>query len=509
MDSSAHNLLEIRSLRRAYPGVQALAGADFSLRAGEVHALVGENGAGKSTLCRMVCGQDRPDSGQMLLRGERWNPVDKPAARRAGVNMVLQELSLIPTLSVAENLFLDRLPNRCGVVKRTALEHAARAILEQFGLGGIEPRRPVSELGVGQRQMVEIASVLRERSQVLILDEPTAALTYAETDLLFRRIGELRDQGVGIIYISHRMEEIKRIADRITVLRDGVTVATREARAVELDEIVRLMVGREVGSVQRRAVSPGALALKVTGLGLGRAVNDVSFELRKGEILGFAGLMGSGRTETMRLVFGADLADRGAVYLGGATTPAVIRSPRDAVRLGLAFLTEDRKGQGLLLPLAIRENVTLASLPALAWRGLVLNRRAQAAAAAELLDALQVRCRDGEQAVGDLSGGNQQKVVIAKWLFRNCDVLIFDEPTRGIDVGAKFEIYRLLDDLSQKGKAIIVVSSDLRELMAIADRIAVMSAGRLAATFPRGQWTQEAIMAAALSEYAQTGATGT
>jgi ribose transport system ATP-binding protein len=438
----------------------------------------------------------------MRLHGQLYAPRSKVDAERHGIRMVMQELNLIGNLTVAENIFLEHLPHRCGVISYAKLNADARDVMARAGLKDIAPDRLVSSLGVGQQQLTEIAAGLSRRCRLLILDEPTAALTEAETQALFTQIARLKADGTGIIYISHRMEELKRIADRITVLRDGKLVATHPAAEIGIDEIVRLMVGRELGAVhaaERR--TRGRVALRAMGLCRGGVVKDVSFEAYRGEILGFAGLMGSGRTETMRLVFGADRADAGTLYLHGSETPARIRSPRDAVRRGLALLTEDRKAQGLLLPLPVRVNVTLARLRDLLRPGGWIRAADERADAGRMVRMLGVRCQGAEQRVAELSGGNQQKVVIAKWLYRDCDILIFDEPTRGIDVGAKFEIYNLLSDLAAKGKAIIVVSSDLKELLAICDRIAVMSAGRLAATFERGEWTQDKIMAAALSGY--------
>jgi ribose transport system ATP-binding protein len=335
-----------------------------------------------------------------------------------------------------------------------------------------------------------------------VLDEPTASLTDAETELLFEQMRGLCAQGVGIVYISHRMEEIRRIGDRVTVLRDGRVIATRRTDEVTLDEIIRMMVGRAVGRVHRSGgPATGEVVLRAERLCRGKAVRDVSFELRRGEILGFAGLMGSGRSETMRLIFGADRPDSGKIYLYGAGRAVRIRSPRHAVRRGIALLTEDRKQQGLLLPLSVAQNVTLPSLATVSRLGWISARR-EGAAAGAMVDALSIRCHSPHQPVETLSGGNQQKVVLARWLYRDCNILIFDEPTRGIDVGAKFDIYTLLMKLAGQGKAIIVVSSDMLELLAICDRIAVMSAGKLTATFVRGRWTQDKIMAAALSEYA-------
>lgn len=492
-------LLETRGLGKSYASF-ALADVDFDLRAGEVHALVGENGAGKSTLSKLLAGVIRPDAGVMRLAGRPYAPASRKAAEHLGVRMVMQELNLVANLTVAENLFLDQLPHRWGWIDREALNQRAREALAQVGLTAVEPNRPVQTLGVGQQQLVEIAAGLSRRCQALILDEPTAALTDPEIERLFAQIAELKARGAGLIYISHRMEEIRRIADRLTVLRDGRVVATLAAAEATLDDIVRLMVGRDLGeSLRGDSRTPGPVALRVQGLTRGEAVRDVTFEARRGEILGFAGLMGAGRTEIMRLIFGADHAEAGEVYLHGSTAPARINSPRDAVCAGIALLTENRKEQGLLPPLPIRANITLARLDAVSGPAGWIAPNLETRAAERWSGALQVRCGSVEQPVGELSGGNQQKVLIGRWLHRDCDILIFDEPTRGIDVGAKFEIYQWLVRLAREGKAVIMVSSDLKELLAVCDRIAVMSAGRLAATFDRSEWSQDKIMAAALS----------
>jgi ribose transport system ATP-binding protein len=494
-------LLRTCGIAKSFPGVQALAGVDFDLLAGEVHALVGENGAGKSTLTRIIAGAERADAGEMFLSGGPYRPRNRADAGAQGIRMVMQELNLVGNLSIAENIYLERLPSTLGVVRYKSLNDRARQIMQEVGLGQIDPRTLVSRLGVGQQQMVEIAAGLSRRCRVLAFDEPTASLTDKEIELLFAQINRLKADGVGIIYISHRIEEVVRIADRITVLRDGKLVATRPAKALSVDEIIRLMVGRELKHEQaKRDQQRAAVALRVVGLGLGQKVRGVSFEVKRGEILGVAGLMGSGRTETMRAIFGADKPQSGQIFLRGSDSPTKIRSPRDAVRNGIALLTEDRKGQGLLLPLAVRANVSLARLRAVS-RGWWIVRSQERAVAQRYIRQLDIKCSSEEQPVMQLSGGNQQKVVIGKWLYRDCDVLIFDEPTRGIDVGAKFEIYRMLADLADKGRALIVVSSDLNELMAISDRIMVMSAGRVAGVFDRGNYSEERIMTAAFSGY--------
>ena len=494
---------------KSFPGVQALWAVDFDLRAGEVHALVGENGAGKSTLMSIIAGVQKPDSGQMCLYEQQYEPNGRADAEAHGIRMVMQELHLISNLSVAENIFIEKLPNRFGIIDYDKLNSAARKIMEQVGLGDVDPDVPVRLLGVGQQQMVEIAAGLSRRCRILVLDEPTASLTDREIELLFTQIRKLKAEGVGIIYISHRIEEVIRIADRVTVLRDGKVISTNTTSELGIGDIILMMVGRDLEHEQlrvsrkagsRHGSKAGQVALRVVGLTRGRKVRDVSFEVRRGEILGVAGLMGSGRTETMRAVFGADRPDSGKIFLYGASEPVEIRTPRDAVRNGIALLTEDRKEQGLLSGLAVRVNISLTRLRDVSrfgWMDIAEER----SVADRYIAALGIRCSSNEQTVGELSGGNQQKVVIAKWLYRDCDVLIFDEPTRGIDVGAKFEIYHMLAELAEKGKAVIVVSSDTKELMAVCDRIMVMSAGRVAATFARSEWSQEKIMSAAFSEY--------
>jgi ribose transport system ATP-binding protein len=502
------SLLTIAGLWKSY-AAPVLCDVSLGLQRGEVHALVGENGAGKTTLARILSGITRPDAGSLRLRGEPFAPATRLDAEHRGVRMVMQELNLIPNLTVAENIFLDKLPSRFGVVAYGRLNGDARAIMAQVGLEDVRPHQLVRSLGVGKQQLVEIAAGLSRRCDLLILDEPTAALTDAEVDLLFAQVRKLRAAGVGVLYISHRMEEIQRIADGITVLRDGRVVGTRRVGETDLREIIRMMVGRDLGEAQPRGERRlGEVALRVVGLSRGETLRDVSFEVRAGEILGLAGLMGSGRTETLRAIFGADRPASGRIYLHGSPEPARIRSPRHAVRAGIALLTEDRKQQGLLLPLSLRINATLARLRDIVRLRVLIDSGRDRAATRSLLDALRVQCRSTEQVAAELSGGNQQKVVFARWLFRDSSILLFDEPTRGIDIGSKFEIYQLLGALAERGKALVVVSSDLLELMALCDRIAVMSAGRLVATFRRGEWTQEKIMAAALSGYAGRAAAG-
>lgn len=494
-------LLQVRGVGKRY-AAPVLIGVDFELRAGEVHALMGANGAGKSTLSRILCGLTAPDGGVMTLAGAAYTPRSRREAQRAGVQIVMQELNLIPTLTVAENLFVADLPGRFGFVLTRALGERARRALEGVGLGGLDPHTPLGRLGVGQQQLVAVAAALAHPCRVLVLDEPTAALTGSDVDLVFEQIRRLRDAGTAILYISHRLEEIQRITDRITILRDGLVVATLPAAGTSLDAIVPLMVGeRAVEALDQRTHALGDVALRVEGLTRGARVRDVTFEVRRGEIVGLAGLVGSGRTETLRAIFGADRADAGTIRRG-TDPPWRIRRPRDAVRAGIGMVPEDRGAHAILHSQPVRWNVTLAAWRAFAKAGWWMDDAREHAAASRLGARLDVRAHSLDQPAGELSGGNQQKVVIARWLLRDCDVLLFDEPTRGIDVAAKVAVYRVLNELAAAGKAVVVVSSELPELMALCDRIAVLSDGRLVATFARGEWTEEAIVAAAFSAYA-------
>ncbi len=508
MDTVSETFFTACGINKSFPGVQALTEVNFDLSRGEVHALVGENGAGKSTLARVIAGAEIPDSGQMHFYKSPYQPKNRRDADSNGIRMIMQELHLIGNLTIAENILINRLPHKFGIIDYDKLNRSAHEIMVQVGLGDMDPATPVRFLGTGQQQLVEIAAGLSGRCQILIMDEPTASLTDTETELLFAQIRKLKAAGVAIVYISHRIEEITRISDRVTVLRDGKVISTRLNKELSVDGIIRMMVGRDLEQQRlRRAFTSGQTALRVTGLTRGDKVKDVSFELYKGEILGIAGLMGSGRTEMVRALFGADLCDSAKVYLGASKEPLKIRSPGDAVQNGIALVPEDRKEQGLLLGLPVRVNISLTRLLSVSRFGWI-NIFKEKAIADRFTDALSIRCSSCEQRVVQLSGGNQQKVVVAKWIHSDADIFFFDEPTRGIDVGAKFEIYRILADLAEKGKAVIVVSSDLMELMAICDRIMVMSAGRIAATYPRGQWSQEKIMSAAFSGYINKPLTG-
>jgi ribose transport system ATP-binding protein len=500
-------LLQVAGLSKAF-AAPVLKQVQFAVAAGEIVALTGENGAGKSTLSKIIAGLQPPDAGSMSLGGATYRPASRAQAERLGVRMVLQELGLIGTLSVAENLQLGNIPSRAGFVRRTELLRAARAQLALVGLDDVDPALAVSELGIGQQQLVEIARGLLGDIRLLILDEPTAMLTAPEVDTLFAQLAQLRSRDVGVIYISHRLDELSRIADRIVVLRDGALVADRPSAGFAQAEVVRAMIGHDpVADENRPRRTAGAPVLRVAGLGRGSTVRNVSFTLHSGEILGVAGLVGSGRTELLRLIFGADRGDSGSIYLDAGAAPVAIDSPMRAVARGIGLLTEDRKAQGLLLSQSLTDNATIADLRAVSRRGW-LDRALAGAAFEHWSRRLRIRARDGEQAAAELSGGNQQKLLLARWLHRGSRILLLDEPTRGIDIGARADIYAQLDALAAAGKALLLVSSDLRELMLVCDRIAVLSAGALVAIFERGEWSEAGLLAAAFSGYAGTARAG-
>ena len=482
-----------------------LAGVDIELIPGEVLALTGENGAGKSTLSKIIGGLVTPTHGTMTYGGKPFSPTSRTDAESQGVRMVMQELNLLPTLTIAENLFLNQLPRIKGLgwISRNKLREDARQAMARVGLDSLDPDTPVEALGIGHQQMVEIARNLIGDCRVLILDEPTAMLTGREVDLLFEQVERLKREGVSIIYISHRLEELARISNRIAVLRDGKLVKVGKMADYTTDQIVTLMVGRDIGEkIDLGVRNIGAPMFRVDKLTRGHVVQDVSFEVRSGEIFGISGLIGAGRTELMRMIFGADPVDSGTVSLGDPPKPLKIKSPVDAVEQGIALITEDRKGEGLLLTQSIGANLSLGNFDAVSRMGVVDGAREEQLSHRQI-GAMRIRSSSWQQPVGELSGGNQQKVVIGRWLEHDCDVLLFDEPTRGIDVGAKFDIYGLLGAEARKGKVIVVVSSDLRELMLICDRIGVMSAGKLVQTFKRDEWTQDSLLAAAFSGYAK------
>ncbi len=494
-------LLEMKGIRKAFSGVTVLHGVDFTLYPGEIHALMGENGAGKSTLMKILAGVHRKDGGAIRIAEEEREIVSAREAMELGVAVIHQELNLIPHLTVMENLFLGRemVYGPTGWIRWNRMKEEARRWLDPLGLK-VDPSREVSSLSVGEQQLVEIARALSMQAKILVLDEPTSALTNREIDTLFQILRSLKEQGVGMIYIAHRMEEIFEICDRITVLRDGEWIGTRRADETDVDELIRMMVGRDIKNHHfREPVEPGEERLRVEGLTRAGQVEDVSFSIRSGEIVGLTGLMGAGRTETARLLFGIDSPDRGTVRVDGKEVR--IRHPVDAIREGIAFVTENRKEEGLVLSLSVRENLSLPNLEALSTRG-VIRSREEERLVEELIRQLSIKTAGPGQEVRFLSGGNQQKVVIGKWLAASPRVLILDEPTRGVDIGAKEEIYRLMNRLTREGMAILLISSDLPEVLGMSDRVLVMYQGRITAEFAREEATQEKILAAASGGYA-------
>jgi ribose transport system ATP-binding protein len=490
--------LRISGVGKTY-ATPVLADVSLEFNPGEVLALTGENGAGKSTLSKIIAGLIEPTQGEMWIDGTPYQPTSRSDAERLGIRMVMQELSLVPTLSVAENLFLGHLPQRAGFIQRQTLIERAAEHMQAIGLSKIDPRRAVGELGIGHQQMVEIARSLIGNCQLLILDEPTAMLTRHEIDHLFAQIARLKANGVSIVYISHRLDEVEQIADRVTVLRDGHHVGTHEMQGMTQDDIVRMMVGHDVEASKVRPSRPQVEPiLRVNGLTRGKLVQDVSFSLQPGEIFGIAGLVGAGRTELLRLIYGADHKDSGEIFLHGEEKPTAIRSPMDAIKHGIGLITEDRKSQSLLLDKSIKINTTLARLASVTRRGW-LNANGETSLTQKLVDTLGIRCHSLEQATGELSGGNQQKVVFARWMLRDSTILLLDEPTRGVDIGARADIYEQMELMAAQGKALLVVSSDLRELMEICDRIGVMSAGRWVKTYTREEWDQQTLLEAAFS----------
>mgnify|MGYP003665162612 FL=1 len=488
-------LVEMKGIEKHFPGVHALKSVQFDLMPGEVHALMGENGAGKSTLMKIMSGIYARDGGEMRVDGTTVDLDGPRAAQDLGIGIIHQELSLMNDLTAAQNVLIGREPRlRFGRLDEAELNRQTTEIFDALKLN-IDPRASVGSLTIARQQLIEIAKALSYRPRVLIMDEPTAALNDAEIAELFAVIARLRADGVGIVYISHKMDEIKRIADRVTIMRDGAYIDTLDVAETPLSTIITLMVGREVtqSAPDIPDTSQAPVALQVRGLTRGRDVRNVSFALRRGEILGFAGLMGAGRTEVARIIFGADPRDAGEIDVGGA--PVDIRTPNDAVRAGIGYLSEDRKHFGLATDMTVRANIAMASLERFTGSTGVLDEAAMKRVAQDHIAQLGIRTPSDMQAVRLLSGGNQQKVVMAKWLLRDCDILIFDEPTRGIDVGAKAEIYRLLQDLAAQGRAIIVISSELPEVMRLSHRIAVMCEGRLTGILPGGPaTTQEQIM---------------
>jgi len=470
-------LLEMTGIDKSFPGVRALAGVDLVLHPGEVLAVVGENGAGKSTLMKILGGAYLPDSGRISLNGKETrilNPVD---ARRGGVAVIYQEFNLIPRMTVRENIFLGRERTRLGFFDRRSETDEVKRIFERIGVR-LDPEAECGDLSVAQQQTVEIAKALSLDARIIVMDEPTAALTDQEVERLFEIIRDLKSNRIGVIYISHRLDEVFRIADTIMVLRDGQLVGARPVSQFNRQSVIEMMVGRRIeNEFPKREAETGGERLVIRNLTRGTSVGGVSFSVRAGEILGLTGLVGSGRTELARLIFGADAADSGSISLDGRELR--IRSPKDAISCGICLLTEDRKTQGLVLDHSVRDNFGLPNLSGFSTWGFVRERE-ESEALAGFVEKLRIKIPHHEEVARNLSGGNQQKVVLAKWLQRDCKVIIFDEPTRGIDVGAKYEIYTLMNRLAEDGKCIIMISSELPEALGMSDRILVMRGGRIA-----------------------------
>ncbi|GHS96228.1 ribose ABC transporter [Synergistales bacterium] len=487
------DILTIQNVSKHFPGVRALSDVTFSIKKGEVHVLVGENGAGKSTLIKIICGIYRSDEGTILLDGSRYAPKTPKEAMDAGIRVVYQEFNLLSYLSVAENIFFDRLPRKGIIVDRKKLYTDTLEVLKRVGLD-VDPWSPVELLGVAQMQLLEIAKAISSKCKLLILDEPTATLSPSEISRLFDIIRTEKASGLTVIYISHHLNEIYDIGDRVTVLRNGSFVGAKDVGEIEIPQIISMMVGRQMDSEYPFMESPKPTEsplLEVKNLRILKGKHDISFTLRRGEILGVAGLVGSGRTETMRAIFGADKREGGSILLEGKELD--IKSPKDAVRQGICLLTEDRKSQGLILEMPLYANISLSAIDKFAHSGLI-DKRAEYGAAERLSGELDIKTPSVSQLARNLSGGNQQKVVLAKWILREARVLIFDEPTRGIDVGAKYEIYLLLWRLLSEGKGILIVSSDLNELMGICHRIVVFSGGGVSGEILRADFEQERIL---------------
>ncbi|PYR78950.1 MAG: D-xylose ABC transporter ATP-binding protein [Acidobacteria bacterium] len=496
--TDAPTLLELRGISKRFPGVIALNDVNLEVRAGEVHALLGENGAGKSTLIKTIAGVYRPDDGDIRVDGKTALIRTPHDAQALGISTIFQEFTLAPDMTVAENIFLGREPLRfapLAIVDRRALIRHTRDVLASLDLR-IEPDAKVKHLGVAQQQMVEIAKALSLDARLIIMDEPTATLTAHEIERLFEAIDRLKRRGVAVIYVSHRLDEVKAICDRATILRDGAYIATVPVASTTIDEMIRLMVGRDLqDKFPKIAVEPREELLRVEGFTRKGVLHDVSFSVRRGEIVGIAGLVGSKRTETARAIFGADPIDGGRILLRGR--PVKVRTPADAIASGIALIPEDRKRQGIFALLSVRENVVLSALERFSRMGLLSLRR-ERQRAQQFISSLRVATPDLEKRARDLSGGNQQKVVIAKWLNTDAEVFLFDEPTRGIDVGGKIEVYRLMGELLSRGAAIVMISSELPEILGLSDRILVMREGRICGEFTRAEATEEKILNCAL-----------
>jgi ribose transport system ATP-binding protein len=491
-------LLELKGIQKRFGGVTALRNGNLTVNPGEVHLLMGENGAGKSTLMKIVAGVQPADSGEITFRDRKVSFRTPLEASANGIAMVHQECLLAPHLSVAENIFLGREPRKpMGWVNRREMEQQAARLIEQHHFP-LQAKWSVQKLSPAQKQLVEICRAIQHGSSLLIFDEPTSSLSESETHEVFRIVREMRDRKMGVIYITHRLDELRSVGDRVTILRDGETVHTCPLSELTTSQLIKYMVGREVTSIyQRDAVPPGDELLRVQNLNRGDVLKDITFSLRAGEIVGLGGLMGAGRTELCRAIFGIDPIDSGKIFVAGKEIK--IRTPGKAVDSGIALIPEDRQRTGLAIRLSISQNTNIANMRAISPYG-IINRTAERKVTAESIARLRIKASSGAQLAGRLSGGNQQKVVIAKWLARGARIFLFDEPTRGIDVGAKVEVFQVMDELARSGAAILMVSSELPELLQVADRILVMRQGRISGELPGRHATQEEIMRLAAPE---------
>ena len=486
-------ILSMQGIHKYFAGVHALNGVNFELKSGEVHALMGENGAGKSTLIKVLCGIHQRDKGTVEYFGKEVHFANIGESQDAGISVIHQELNMMNHLTVAQNMFIGREFKKGGLIDDKKMEAEAQKLFDKMGVK-IDPSARLGSLTVGKQQMVEIAKAVSRDCKLLVLDEPTAALTLPEVEELFKIMNEMRDKGIGMIYISHRMDEITRISDRATVMRDGEYVGTVNTADVSRDDIVKMMVGRVIMGDQKahsNVPEDAPVILEVKNLNAGKEVKNVSFQLRKGEILGFAGLMGAGRTEVARALYGADVKQTGEIYINGKKVK--IKTPAQAVKNGICYLSEDRKRFGLMLQKSVTENSAIASVDDFVTAG-IINDKKMRKVSEEKNKLLRTKTPSMDQLLKNLSGGNQQKVIIARWLMKNSDIFIFDEPTRGIDVGAKSEIYNLMDELVQQGKSIIMISSELPEVLRMSDRVMVMCEGRKTGELDIAEATQENIM---------------
>ena len=488
-------ILELEHVSKSFPGVRALDDVRFDVEPGEVHALLGENGAGKSTLIKIVSGVYEPDAGTLSVNGREAAFESPLEAQAAGIATIYQELLLFPELTVAENIFMGHPPRtRFGAIDWREMQARARDILASLDIHDLDVSKIVGALSIGNRQRVEIAKALSRDARLLIMDEPTAALTEADVERLFGIVRRLRERGVGVVYISHRLEEVFELADRVTVLRDGKYVATKPVAETDRDDLINMMVGRTIDTLFPKAEAElGEVVLEVKGLNRRPLTNDIGFQVRAGEIVGLAGLVGSGRSELAQVIFGVTPAESGEIRINDK--PVTINNPRDAKALGIAYVPEDRGHQGLIRPMMLRENISLAVLERLV-KNIFIDRSAEEKLAQESIKKFAIRASGTEQVVNKLSGGNQQKVVLGKWLASEPRLLLMDEPTRGVDVGAKAEIHRLMGELVEQGLAILMISSELPEIMGMSDRILVMREGRLVAEFSREEATQEMVASA-------------